>query len=58
MALKLAVYASCLRHRRLRNTCFQLVATLSRVIRSDDMVHQSISLSFDTSLNYGLFTAR
>lgn len=40
MASTLAVYASCRRHRRLRNTHFRLAATLGRVTFSNDRVHQ------------------
>lgn len=39
MASPLAVYASCRRHRRLRNTRFRLVAILGRFTRSGDRVH-------------------
>jgi len=39
MASPLAVYASCRRHRRLRNTRFRLAATLGRFTLSGDRVH-------------------
>ena len=38
-AYRLAVYASCRRCRRLRNTRFRVVANLSRAIISDDRTH-------------------
>lgn len=47
-ASTLAVYASCRRRRRLRNTRFRLAATLGRFTLSDDRVH---------SVNFVVFSA-
>ena len=57
-AYRLAVYASCRRHRRLRNTRSRVVANLSRVAIPDDGTHSVDFLAFCASFDYGLFTAR
>ena len=45
-AYRLAVYASCRRCRRLRNTRFRVVANLSRVVIADDRTHPVDFLAF------------